>query len=120
MEVGRYAGDPKTLELIEKTLRAAGEWIGSDWPVCAVNATGAPHRMGAPTDHLLMIGEQRATTRNSRMQWSRGPRATGHRRRNFAWTAPTPLIPTSSTSQSAWSVTFGPRYRARKARSAFF
>jgi len=24
IEVGRYAGDPKTLELIEKTLRAAG------------------------------------------------------------------------------------------------
>jgi DNA-binding XRE family transcriptional regulator len=24
IEVGRYAGDPKTLELIERTLRAAG------------------------------------------------------------------------------------------------
>ena len=24
IEVGRYAGDPRTLELIEKTLRAAG------------------------------------------------------------------------------------------------
>ena len=26
---------------------ASGEWISSDWPVCGVNETGAPHRMGA-------------------------------------------------------------------------
>jgi hypothetical protein len=26
---------------------ASGEWIGSDWPVCAVSDTAAPHRMGA-------------------------------------------------------------------------
>jgi hypothetical protein len=26
---------------------ASGEWIGSDWPVCAVSETAAPHRMGA-------------------------------------------------------------------------
>jgi hypothetical protein len=26
---------------------ACGEWIGSDWPVCAISETGAPHRMGA-------------------------------------------------------------------------
>ncbi|MGC2081648.1 MAG: ERF family protein [Xanthobacteraceae bacterium] len=26
---------------------ASGEWIGSDWPVCAISETAAPHRMGA-------------------------------------------------------------------------
>jgi ERF superfamily len=26
---------------------ASGEWIGSDWPVCPITETTAPHRMGA-------------------------------------------------------------------------
>ena len=26
---------------------ASGEWIASDWPVCAIGETSAPHRMGA-------------------------------------------------------------------------
>ena len=26
---------------------ASGEWIASDWPVCAISETSAPHRMGA-------------------------------------------------------------------------
>jgi ERF superfamily len=26
---------------------ASGEWIASDWPVCAISETIAPHRMGA-------------------------------------------------------------------------
>src|ERR1051325_4627932 len=26
---------------------ASGEWIASDWPVCAISQTAAPHRMGA-------------------------------------------------------------------------
>ena len=26
---------------------ASGEWIASDWPVCAISGTAAPHRMGA-------------------------------------------------------------------------
>ena len=26
---------------------ASGEWIASDWPVCAIGDTAAPHRMGA-------------------------------------------------------------------------
>ena len=26
---------------------ASGEWIASDWPVCAINETSTPHRMGA-------------------------------------------------------------------------
>jgi len=26
---------------------ASGEWIASDWPVCPISETAAPHRMGA-------------------------------------------------------------------------
>src|SRR6187455_727975 len=26
---------------------SSGEWVSSDWPVCAVTETAAPHRMGA-------------------------------------------------------------------------
>ena len=26
---------------------ASGEWIASDWPVCPINETATPHRMGA-------------------------------------------------------------------------
>src|SRR5271157_674712 len=26
---------------------ASGEWIASDWPVCAITETATPHRMGA-------------------------------------------------------------------------
>ena len=26
---------------------SSGEWIASDWPVCPVTETNAPHRMGA-------------------------------------------------------------------------
>jgi hypothetical protein len=26
---------------------SSGEWISSEWPVCAVSETAAPHRMGA-------------------------------------------------------------------------
>jgi ERF superfamily len=26
---------------------SSGEWIASDWPVCAVSETATPHRMGA-------------------------------------------------------------------------
>src|ERR1700761_3719374 len=28
-------------------MHASGEWISSDWPVCASSETAAPHRMGA-------------------------------------------------------------------------
>jgi hypothetical protein len=36
---------------------ASGEWIASDWPVCAVSETAAPHRMGAALTyaHLSLI-----------------------------------------------------------------
>ena len=28
-------------------IHASGEWVSSDWPVCPVSETAAPHRLGA-------------------------------------------------------------------------
>jgi ERF superfamily len=41
--------DPATGQINLTTLlaHASGEWISSDWPVCPVSETAAPHRMGA-------------------------------------------------------------------------
>src|ERR1700716_2156796 len=40
---------PETGQIRLTTLlaHASGEWISSDWPVCAANETAAPHKMGA-------------------------------------------------------------------------
>lgn len=35
------------IKLTTTLLHSSGEWIASDWPVCPVNETAAPHRMGA-------------------------------------------------------------------------
>lgn len=35
------------IQLTTLLAHASGEWISSDWPVCAVSETAAPHRMGA-------------------------------------------------------------------------
>ncbi len=40
----------QTADIINRTTvlaHASGEWIASDWPVCAVSETATPHRMGA-------------------------------------------------------------------------
>ena len=41
--------EPETslIKLTTTLLHASGEWIASDWPVCPVSETAAPHRMGA-------------------------------------------------------------------------
>jgi hypothetical protein len=36
-----------TVNLTTVLAHASGEWIASDWPVCAVSDTTTPHRMGA-------------------------------------------------------------------------
>jgi hypothetical protein len=36
-----------TVTLTTMLAHASGEWIASDWPVCAVGETATPHRMGA-------------------------------------------------------------------------
>jgi hypothetical protein len=35
---------------------ASGEWIASDWPVCAIGETTAPHRMGAALTYARRYG----------------------------------------------------------------
>src|SRR5437868_8425196 len=40
--------DAAGLILLTTTLaHSSGEWVSSDWPVCPVSETAAPHRMGA-------------------------------------------------------------------------
>src|SRR5690349_15632919 len=35
---------------------ASGEWIASDWPVCAISGTAVPHRMGAALTYARRYG----------------------------------------------------------------
>jgi hypothetical protein len=35
------------IKLTTLLAHASGEWISSDWPVCSISETAAPHRMGA-------------------------------------------------------------------------
>src|SRR6476660_5313290 len=35
------------IQLTTLLAHASGEWISSEWPVCAASEVGAPHRMGA-------------------------------------------------------------------------
>jgi hypothetical protein len=35
------------IRLTTTLVHASGEWVSSDWPVCAVSETEAPHRLGA-------------------------------------------------------------------------
>ena len=42
--IDRTAG---TVNLTTMLAHSSGEWIASDWPVCAIRETATPHRMGA-------------------------------------------------------------------------
>jgi ERF superfamily len=39
--------DAGLINLTTVLAHASGEWIASDWPVCAISETATPHRMGA-------------------------------------------------------------------------
>jgi ERF superfamily protein len=39
--------DSGQIQLTTLLAHASGEWISSDWPVCPISETAAPHRMGA-------------------------------------------------------------------------
>ena len=39
--------DAGLIRLTTVLAHASGEWVSSDWPVCPVGETGAPHKMGA-------------------------------------------------------------------------
>jgi hypothetical protein len=40
-------GEAGLIRLTTTLAHSSGEWISSDWPVCQVSETSAPHRMGA-------------------------------------------------------------------------
>src|SRR5438477_5393384 len=39
--------DTGLIRLTTTLVHASGEWVSSDWPVCPVSETAAPHRLGA-------------------------------------------------------------------------
>src|SRR3974390_2204015 len=43
-EIDRDSG---LIRLTTTLVHASGEWVSSDWPVCPVSETAAPHRLGA-------------------------------------------------------------------------
>ncbi|MBR1190361.1 ERF family protein [Bradyrhizobium sp. AUGA SZCCT0160] len=50
--------EPETglIKLTTTLLHASGEWLASDWPVCAVTDTAAPHRMGSALTYARRYG----------------------------------------------------------------
>ena len=75
---------------------ASGEWIASDWPVCAISETATPHRMGAALTYARryalftlvgIAGEDDLdapdlTTPTNRTSGAEKPRASGNGRLN--------------------------------------
>src|SRR4030081_724298 len=43
--------DSGLIQLTTVLAHSSGEWVSSDWPVCPVSETAAPHRMGAALDY---------------------------------------------------------------------
>ena len=39
--------DANLIRLTTTLLHASGEWVSSEWPVCPISETAAPHRLGA-------------------------------------------------------------------------
>ncbi|WP_249133114.1 ERF family protein [Bradyrhizobium sp. AUGA SZCCT0182] len=50
--------EPETglIKLTTTLLHASGEWVASDWPVCPVTETAAPHRMGSALTYARRYG----------------------------------------------------------------
>ena len=47
MQTTAIDGDSGLIRLTTTLVHASGEWVSSDWPVCPVSETAAPHRLGA-------------------------------------------------------------------------
>jgi hypothetical protein len=48
--------DGGLIRLTTTLLHASGEWVSSDWPVCPVSETAAPHRLGAALTYVRRPG----------------------------------------------------------------
>src|SRR4029077_13618041 len=46
----------RAVSLTTVLAHASGEWIASDWPVCALSEMAAPHRMGAALTYARRYG----------------------------------------------------------------
>src|SRR5947207_3436157 len=44
------------IKLTTTLVHSSGEWMASDWPVCPVSDTTAPHRMGAALTYARRYG----------------------------------------------------------------
>lgn len=44
------------IRLTTTLVHASGEWVSSDWPVCPVSETAAPHRLGAALTYARRYG----------------------------------------------------------------
>src|SRR3954470_10360266 len=51
-----YDRDTSTIKLTTTLAHASGEWIASDWPVCALAELPTPHRMGAALTYARRYG----------------------------------------------------------------
>jgi len=50
-----------TVNLTTVLAHSSGEWIASDWPVCAISDTATPHRMGAALTYSPSPGQPKGT-----------------------------------------------------------
>jgi hypothetical protein len=48
--------DNGLIRLTTTLVHASGEWVSSDWPVCPVGETAAPHRLGAALTYARRYG----------------------------------------------------------------
>jgi ERF superfamily protein len=48
--------DSGLIRLTTTLVHASGEWMASDWPVCPITETAAPHRMGAALTYARRYG----------------------------------------------------------------
>jgi hypothetical protein len=105
---------------------SSGEWIASDWPVCAISETATPHRMGAALTYarryalFTLVGiageddidapdlnaptasesgaEMAATQKNSRLNGGQGHSAKPNDRGSKALSRPSPSILSTEAS----------------------
>src|SRR4029077_10557715 len=47
VQATKIDGHSGLLRLTTPLVHASGEWVSSDWPVCPLTETAAPHRLGA-------------------------------------------------------------------------
>jgi hypothetical protein len=91
------------IRLTTTLAHSSGEWVSSDWPVCAVTETAAPHRMGAALTYarryalFTLVGIAGEDDRDA-ADFSIDPKTIidGSNEPNSAGAVATPTIPTTA------------------------